>query len=279
MAETTSPPQGPPAGDPGLVVLVMLLRFHGIGADPAQIHHQFGSVAIGMTEMLRCAKEFGLKARTLKTSWDRLAVTPLPAIATLKDGGFLLLAKAGDDKVIVQSPNSLRPELLTRAEFEARWDGLSDRHAPNAEACSDGFGAGGFDISWFLGAVNKYRRHLRDVLIASFFLQLFALVSPLIFQVVIDKVLVHRSMSTLDVLVLGLVTIAVFETITRHPAHLPVFPHHQPGSMSNSGALRLGSSILLALADRLFPCESGSETPSRASANWKTSGIFSPVRR
>ena len=75
MAETTSPPQGSPPGDPGLVVLVMLLRFHGIGADPAQIHHQFGSVPIGMTEMLRCAKEFGLKARTLTTNWDRLAVT------------------------------------------------------------------------------------------------------------------------------------------------------------------------------------------------------------
>ena len=47
----------------------------------------------------------------------------------------------------------------------------------------------------------------------SFFLQLFALVSPLFFQVVIDKVLVHRSINTLDVLVIGLLTIAVFETV------------------------------------------------------------------
>jgi subfamily B ATP-binding cassette protein HlyB/CyaB len=54
---------------------------------------------------------------------------------------------------------------------------------------------------------------LGEVLVASFFLQLFALVSPLFFQVVIDKVLVHRSLSTLDVLVIGLVTISVFETI------------------------------------------------------------------
>ena len=48
---------------------------------------------------------------------------------------------------------------------------------------------------------------------ASFFLQLFALISPLFFQVVIDKVLVSRTLSTLDVLVIGLVTIAVFETV------------------------------------------------------------------
>jgi subfamily B ATP-binding cassette protein HlyB/CyaB len=51
------------------------------------------------------------------------------------------------------------------------------------------------------------------VLVGSFFLQIFALVSPLFFQVVIDKVLVHRSLGTLDVLILGLVTVAVFETI------------------------------------------------------------------
>src|SRR5262249_57823960 len=70
-----------------------------------------------------------------------------------------------------------------------------------------------FGISWFLGAIHKYRRLLGEVLVASFFLQLFALISPLFFQVVIDKVLVSRTLSTLDVLVIGLVAIAIFETI------------------------------------------------------------------
>ncbi|WP_256725060.1 ABC transporter transmembrane domain-containing protein, partial [Xanthomonas oryzae] len=69
-----------------------------------------------------------------------------------------------------------------------------------------------FDLSWFLGAIHKYRYHFVEVLIASFFLQLFALVSPLFFQVVIDKVLVNHTLSTLDVLVVGLIGIAVFET-------------------------------------------------------------------
>src|SRR5213082_77967 len=70
-----------------------------------------------------------------------------------------------------------------------------------------------FDITWFFGAIHKYRRLLGEVLVASFFLQIFALVSPLFFQVVIDKVLVHRTLSTLDVLVIGLVAISIFETI------------------------------------------------------------------
>src|SRR5262249_31328020 len=67
--------------------------------------------------------------------------------------------------------------------------------------------------TWFLGAIHKYRRLLCEVLVGVVCLQLFALVSPLFFQGVIDKVLVHRSMSTLDVLVIGLAAIALFETI------------------------------------------------------------------
>ena len=59
--------------DCGLGALVMLMRLHGIGVDPEQIRHQFGAKAIGIPEMLRCAKGFGLKARSLQTKWGRLA--------------------------------------------------------------------------------------------------------------------------------------------------------------------------------------------------------------
>src|SRR6516164_7296593 len=182
------------SADPGLSALVMLLRFHGLGADPEQIRHRFGRGTIGIPEMLRCAKELGLKARARLTTWERLASTPMPAIVALRDGGFLLLGKVGDGKALVQSPLAARPTLMTR---RAGLVDLSRR----------------FDITWFLGAIHKYRRLLGEVLVASFFLQLFALVSPLFFQVVIDKVLVHRTLSTLDVLIIGLVAIAIFETV------------------------------------------------------------------
>jgi subfamily B ATP-binding cassette protein HlyB/CyaB len=196
--------------DQGLAALVMLLRLNGIGADPEQIRHRFGGAAIGVPEMLRCAKEFGLKARVRKTTWARLDRTPLPAIAMLRDGGFLILGKVGDDKAIVQSTLSPRPALMTRAELAALWDGhllMMARRAGLLDLSRR------FDITWFLGAIHKYRHLLGEVLLASFFLQLFALVAPLFFQVVIDKVLVHRTLSTLDVLVIGLVAISIFETI------------------------------------------------------------------
>ena len=200
----------PAAPDQGLMALVMMLRFHGIGADPEQIRHRFASTAVGVTEMLRCAKELGLKARTATSRWDRLGNSALPAIAALKGDRFLILGKIGEDKALVQWPGSPRPSMMSREEFEAVWDGQLVLMARRAGLSDLGRR---FDIPWFMGAVHKYRRLLGEVLIASFFLQLFALVSPLFLQVVIDKVLVHRTISTLDVLVIGLVSISIFEAI------------------------------------------------------------------
>jgi subfamily B ATP-binding cassette protein HlyB/CyaB len=196
--------------DPGLIALVMLLRFQGLAVDAEQVRHQFPGVLIGIPEMLRCAKRLGLRARAVTTSWDRLAKTPLPAIAALRDGSFLLVGTAGEDKIIALKPGFPQPIAMTRAELEAAWDGglvLMTRRTALSDLSRR------FDVTWFLGAIHKYRWLLSEVLVASFFLQLFALVSPLFFQVVVDKVLVHRSMGTLDVLAIGLVAIALFETI------------------------------------------------------------------
>ena len=194
----------------GLEALVTLLHLQGIAADADQIRHRLGTSNLGAPEILRCARDLGLKARTLRTKWTRLAKTPLPGIAMLRDGTFMVIAKASDEKVLVQSPQTRRPELMTRDEFARLWDGeliLMARRAGLSDLTRR------FDVTWFLGAIQKYRRMLGEVLVASFFLQLFALVSPLFFQVVIDKVLVHRSLTTLDVLVIGLVAISLFETV------------------------------------------------------------------
>src|SRR4051794_29576578 len=194
----------------GLEALVTLMHFQGVAADREQIRHRLGTNKIGASEILRCAKDFGLKARACHTKWSRLTKMPLPAIASLRDGGFMVVAKASDDKVLVQSPQDARPALMARDELLAIWDGgliLMTRRAGLSDLGRR------FDLTWFLGAIHKYRRLLGEVLVASFFLQTFALVSPLFFQVVIDKVLVHRSLTTLDVLVVGLVAMAIFETI------------------------------------------------------------------
>jgi ATP-binding cassette, subfamily B, bacterial HlyB/CyaB len=202
--------EGSPSEASSLDAFVLLLRFHELAVDPAQIRHQLGTASFGVTEILRCAKGLKLKARAIVTDWTRLAQTPLPALAECPDGSFIILGKIVDDKAIVQDPRVGRPELLGRAALEARWSGrliLITRRASLGSLARE------FNIGWFLQAIHKYRRILGEVLVASFFLQLFALVSPLFFQVVIDKVLVHRGLTTLDVLVFGLITVSIFEML------------------------------------------------------------------
>jgi ATP-binding cassette, subfamily B, bacterial HlyB/CyaB len=135
---------------------------------------------------------------------------PLPAIVENKDGTFLIAGRFLDGKLLVQRPTEPRPRLVERGEFEEAWSGrlvLLGRRASLASLPDV------FDLRWFMSAVYRYRRVIGEVLVASFFIQLLGLVSPLFFQVVIDKVLVHRSLSTLDVLMIGLAIVATFEVV------------------------------------------------------------------
>ncbi|MCK1494928.1 type I secretion system permease/ATPase [Bradyrhizobium sp. 180] len=196
--------------DTGLQCLALLLRFHRISIDPAQIAHQISGAPVGVLEMLRCAKQLKLKARVIRESWTGLAHLSLPGIVERRDGTFVIVGKVGTDDVLVHDPAANRPQIVKRAEFEEAWTGrivLMTRRVSLSDL------ARRFDITWFLQAMHKYRRLLGEVLVASLFLQLFGLVTPLFFQVVTDKVLAHRGYTTLDVLVFGLIAVSIFETV------------------------------------------------------------------
>jgi subfamily B ATP-binding cassette protein HlyB/CyaB len=200
------------SSDSGLVAFVLLARILGVVADPDQLRHQFlqGAQAFRADEMLFAAKRLGLKARRVSSNWGRLAATALPAIASLKDGRFLLIGRHSPDQVLVHDPVANRPLSMTRDEFVAAWSGDLILCTKRGVIFS---GNKAFDLSWFLPAIHKYRRLFSEVLIASFILQLLALVTPLFFQVVIDKVLVHQGLTTLNVLAIGLLAVSFFEVV------------------------------------------------------------------
>ena len=208
-------PQGDaPTGesDTGLVCLLILARFYGVPADGAQLQHLFGQSgkALNETDLLRAAKHLGFKAGVTDSDWARLAATPLPAMARLKDGRYVILAKAEAVKVLVQDPSQPSPQILQRQAFEEVWSGqlvlLTKRAGLRSEDRK-------FDFTWFIPAIVKYRKHLGEVLLASFFSQVFALLTPLFTQVVIDKVLVHKGMTTLHVLAIGMVALTLFDVV------------------------------------------------------------------
>ncbi|GAA3954316.1 hypothetical protein GCM10022278_11320 [Allohahella marinimesophila] len=128
----------------------------------------------------------------------------------MKNGETAILAKAAPDKVLVQDYDKPSPRVLTQEEFLSEWSG--ELILVTKRSILPGMSAK-FDISWFIPALLKYKGLLGDVVLASFFIQIFALLTPLFFQVTIDKVLVHKGVSTLDVLAIGLVVIAIFDVV------------------------------------------------------------------
>jgi len=238
--------------DTGLNTLVAIARFHQLPAEPEQLAHEYGQPGIdfGDTEILRAAKALTLKAKQLRPALSEIKSAMLPAVAKAKDGSYFILARLSehqdepeqadsesseqDDSVVASQPEQPKkekpkfnvgdingvlvqdlrddaPKALSVEEFEALWSGeliALTRRQGLGESLQQVF-----DISWFIPSLVKYRKLFYEVLIASFFLQLFALVTPLFFQVVMDKVLVHRGFTTLDVLAVGFFVVVLFEAI------------------------------------------------------------------
>ncbi|MGI1678944.1 MAG: type I secretion system permease/ATPase [Cellvibrionaceae bacterium] len=202
----------------------MLAKFLGVAVDAGDLKHQLGkgSDKLDTQDILVAAKKLDLKAKLITTELDQLVSTPLPAIAVGVDGEYFILAKIeapkeapeqglpqAPPKVLVQSPSGA-PEVITLGELQLRWSGelilLTSRESIAGSLRK-------FDVTWFIPAIIKYRKLLAEVIMASFFLQLFALATPMFFQVVIDKVLVHKGLTTLDVMVFALVVVTIFEVV------------------------------------------------------------------
>lgn len=199
--------------DTGLACFAIMANYFEKPLSLEQVKHKYDRQNSDFEEyeLLQLAKEFSFKAKFVKTAPDRLEKTNLPAIAQDKDNRYFIIGKIADGKVLVQDPAAgNHPQVWSEEQLLQRWNGrllmMTCREFINGKNRK-------FDISWFIPAIVKYRRLFGEVILASFFLQLFALVSPLLFQVVIDKVLVNRGLSSLDVLMVALICIGVFETL------------------------------------------------------------------
>lgn len=212
-----------PAPDYALTGLTLLAQFHSVPVDPAQLAHQFGRTgeAFDETTLLLAAKQLGLKARITRQPADRIAMAALPALALVPDGRHFIVAKVSDDTVLIHDLAERRAKVLSREEFQSRYAGRLLQVASRASVLGQ---LAKFDFRWFVPAVVKYRKLLLEVLVVSFFIQMFALVTPLFYQVVMDKVLVHHSITTLEVIAVGLVSIAIFD-VTLSGLRSYVFSH------------------------------------------------------
>jgi len=198
--------------DTGLACLINLARLHGLPADPDHLSHTHADPGkhFSEQEITLAGRDLGLKVRAHTSHWQKLQETALPAMGQHSDGHWFLIANIEEDKILIHDPLQKAPISLSQDQFEAAWTGNVILVTRRASLLNLG---GQFDFSWFVPAIIKYKKLLIEVLVASFFLQLFALLTPLFFQVVIDKVLVHKAISTLNVLAIGLLAVSLFEVV------------------------------------------------------------------
>jgi subfamily B ATP-binding cassette protein HlyB/CyaB len=211
------PGKGAPVFRGGFQALAQVARNHGVHTTAAQIAHEMaqGRTPLDAEDLVRAAKLIGLKARIIRNpSARRLRAIPVPAIVRLKDGAWAIFRGERTPGLYrLADPAAREFENLPLDEVVRRIDGevllIGKGLALATETLAFGFG-------WFIGAIKRYRKPLAEVLVLSFFVNLLALATPLCFQLVIDKVLAHKSFSTLVVVISALVLLAMFSGILKY---------------------------------------------------------------
>jgi subfamily B ATP-binding cassette protein HlyB/CyaB len=255
--------------DPGLAGLVLIAAFHHISASAEDLRHRFGPPAkelgeqasFGDREILLAARSLGFKAKVRRLEKDDLDSDIMPALGKRGDGGYFIIIQkvppppsaaaadasaipgdgAGEEKCRVQwLENPPRVEELGFGELSQSWGGEAILLAPRRSPFAGMFRE--FNLWWFLPSLMKYRRLFAEVLLASLLIQIFGLVTPLFFQLVMDKVLVHKAMSTLQVLAVGFFAASVFEVLLNWLRDY-VFDH-----TTNRMDAQLGSNLFSHLA-------------------------------
>jgi len=167
--------------------------------------------------LLRIAGDIGLKARSVKMTWRNLGELDraFPVIARLRNGNSVLVVGMGTlngtPVAVIRDPlaGHQAPLPLDESRFKAAWTGevilLKRANMDDEEETPFGF-------SWFMPIIMTYRRVFRDVAVAALVLSVLTMAMPVFMQIIIDRVLVHHSIGTLNVLIVGMIGATLFET-------------------------------------------------------------------
>jgi len=203
--------QGKEMPDSGLFCIAVIARLNGIACDPGKIRHDLAlstGQVLGETDLLRSLKGLGFKAKVYRLDTLKLEELPVPAILQTDNGSFHILAKGNGEEWLVQAAGQ-PPEAISSEDLKSRYPRcilLSSRSG--WLSATEKFG-----IRWFLKAIMRHKKQLIDVLLASVFVQLLALATPLFFQVVVDRVLSSNASATLNVLAVGFFFVIFFEAV------------------------------------------------------------------
>lgn len=200
-----------PNVDTGLASLVLIAKHYKIAVDMRQMERAYvlESGSVDTTTLVRAARDLKLKVRAYENiTREKLASLPMPAMMKLQGDRYIVLHGFRDGRMFITDPGySQQIAQADEKKVMEAWTGEVILFTRRFELPKED---GRFGFRWFMPVVSKYGRYLRNVLLISLLLQLLGLAAPFFTQVIIDKVLVHRSAGTLDILIIGMLLSALF---------------------------------------------------------------------
>ncbi|HGY1115452.1 TPA: type I secretion system permease/ATPase [Providencia rettgeri] len=192
----------------GLDALVWVAKYYQNNVSSDQLRHAIGMQTLSPTEweIRECAHTLGYETKLIAVQYTQLKTLPLPALIYID--GFWQVINQENELIIINPTNEERKPIHNSiGHQETEYDVLLIKEQLEPEQKK------AFGFSWFIPSVLRQHVKLRNIFILSAIIQLFALISPLLFQNLIDKVLVGRSLSNLHVIALAIFAIAVAEPI------------------------------------------------------------------
>ncbi|MEO5672174.1 MAG: peptidase domain-containing ABC transporter, partial [Ramlibacter sp.] len=195
-------------------VIAQLCKVYRVPFDALLLHQQF-PLPHRVDAVVPALRQLGFQAGLVQCSAAQLRGRQMPIVACLVSGQFaLVLEVTGTSVKLLTSAGETHTE--TAQAFAESFSGTAISVLPAAKAPADPDAAGqkqGFGFRWFVPELLKHKQVWRQVLMASLFLQLVSLAFPLVTQAVVDKVVVHRTQSTLIVLGIAMAIFVVFSAL------------------------------------------------------------------
>jgi len=192
---------------------LLITKLQNIDIRYDDLIHKLGKKSVSKQDILYVAKEYyNLKVKPTKLNKKKLYKNPLPLLIELKENQFTILFEINENGCVIYDNELQERKRISHEEF----DNLYNSHAillsqykfkPNSTSIPN------FGLRWFIKEFFKNNKIVYHILFAAFVIQLFALVTPLFTMIIIDKVFSSSGSSTLEVLIIGLFAIAIFDFI------------------------------------------------------------------
>ena len=205
-------PYNPDEDQSALISLAKILHNYGIRIEPAELSamHAKKDSFTTWDDLRAITKKYRLRSELITPGVEELREIPMPVMAKMVNGCFVVVIMINDEAVYLIDPNQAKAVALPTKKFVEAWTGeimaFSARY-------NWSYFKKKYNLPWFMHVIRHYKRFLGEVLLASFFLQLMGIGMPLITQVIIDKVIGNNGMSTLTVIGCSMVLFFLMQAV------------------------------------------------------------------